>query len=629
MRPAKLFLVIVTALFLSLIVTAQAPQQNESRPAQQPMDDDKIEGAHAPLFSNQNSALEASRLTQAAASALPGTGASYESIPRKNFVDEFVFGKIERDKIPHAPLSSDAEFLRRAYLDATGLLPTLETTRAFLNDTDPNKRDKLIDSIVGSEAFADQFAYHYGELFRVDNPQFALFLKENLLADRPYNEMFYDIVTPTTKSARGVPTAQFYDAAAYISNKCVIWHDADHLKGFNRLDWIDEVTSDIGRVFLGVTMDCFSCHNGAGHTDTFNLFLTRMKRTEFWQQAAFFGNMRAVGNATNSAGAQFQNGNSMFDDLAPGYNTGNDGNYITMAENRFPRDGRSYQPAFFLTGEKPRPGETARKALGRILPSHIQFARATVNLMWKKLMVVGLVEPYDGFDLDRLDPKNPPPAPWTLQPSNPELLQALAEDFRANKYSLQHVIKTIMKSNAYQLSTQFEGEWKDAYIPYHARKFARILTGPEAADVVAQATDSPLRGQQFGKTLKYVKEFTTPSSSGRDVTAFMTAYYQGGREMPPIDKTMATPVQAMMMMASPIVTQRVSAQGDTRVAKLLKSGKSDEAIIEDLFLASVSRLPGASEMEVAQRVIAERGRQKGVEDIHWSVLNSPEFLLNH
>jgi Protein of unknown function (DUF1549)/Protein of unknown function (DUF1553) len=628
MKPAKLLLLITIALCVSLVLVAQV-SQNEQRPAQQPLDDDRIEGAHAPIFSPPNTAQEASRLTEAASSALPASTASYAPVPRKNFVDEFIFGKMERDKIPHAPLSGDSEFLRRAYLDATGLLPTVEEARAFLSSTEPNKRDKLIDTIVGSEAFADQFAYHYGELFRVDNPQFALFTKEWLLADRPYNDVFYDIVTPVTKVAGGVPTAQFYDAAAYISNKCVIWHDADHLKGFNRLDWIDEVTSDIGRVFLGVTMDCFSCHNGAGHTDSFNLFLTRMKRTDFWQQAAFFGNMRAVGNATNSAGAQFQNGNSLFDDLAPGYNTGNDGNYITMAENRFPRDGRAYQPAFFLTGEKPKPGETARKALGRILPSNIQFARATVNLMWKKLMVVGLVEPYDGFDLDRLDPKNPPKAPWTLQPTNPELLQAMAEDFRANNYSIQHVVKTIMKSNAYQLSTSFEGGWKDAYIPYHARKFARILTGPEAADVVAQATDVPLRGQQFGKTLRYVKEFTTPSSSGRDVSSFMAAYYQGGREMPPIEKTMATPLQAMMMMASPVVTQRVAADKETRVARLVKSGKSDEEIVEELFLASVSRIPAADEMEVAKRVMTEKGRQVGAEHIQWALLNTPEFLLNH
>src|SRR5207248_10128607 len=125
-------------------------------------------------------------------------------------------------------------------------------------------------------------------------------------------------------------------------------------------------------------------------------------------------------------------GSSLFDVLAPGYNTGNDGVCYTPAEVRFPRYGRTYEPSFLLTGEKPKPGEDPRKALARILPNHIQFSRATVNIVWQKLMVIGLVEPYDGFDLMRLDPKNPPPKPWTIQPSNPELLETLAEDFRSH-----------------------------------------------------------------------------------------------------------------------------------------------------------------------------------------------------
>ena len=636
MKPAKLAALITMVLLLTLAVSAQLPQQSRPQTGQPQINDDRLEAAHEQLFSNQDKAKEASRLTQAVAAALPGTGASYAPIPRKNFVDEFVFGRMERDHIPHAPLSGDAEFLRRAYLDATGLLPTPDEVRAFLSDTDPNKRDKLIDSLIGTEAFADQWAYHYGELLRTDDASFHLWTKEWIKVDRPYNEVFYDIVTPVTKNAKGLPTAQYYDPTAYVSNRCVIWTDTDHLKGFNRLDWIDEVTSDIGRVFLGITMDCFSCHNGAGHADSVNLFLASMKRTDFWQQAAFFGNMRPIGTSIESAGAQFQNGQSMFDDLAPGYNTGDDGNYVTAAENRFPRDGRTYSPAFLLTGEKPKPGENPRKALGRILPTHIQFARTTVNIIWQKLMVIGLVEPYDGFDLKRLDPKNPPPAPWTIQPTNPELLEALAEDFRGNNFSIHRVIKTIMKSNAYQLSTSFEGEWKDAYIPYHARRFARILTGPEAVDIMAQATDAPFSVQYYGEPRSYVKQLTNPKSmksrnpgDNNDVYAFMQAYYQSERALPPVDKSMASPVQAMMMMSSPVVTKRVGSEGTTRVANLLKSGKSDDGIIEELFLSSLSRFPAAGEVEVGKRLIAEKGRQRGVETIQWVLLNSPEFLLNH
>ena len=253
-------------------------------------------------------------------------------------------------------------------------------------------------------------------------------------------------------------------------------------------------------------------------------------------------------------------------------------------------------------------------------------------------MVVGLVEPYDGFDLLRLDPKNPPPAPWTIQPANPELLEALAQDFRANNFSIQRVIKTIMKSNAYQLSTAFPGQWKDSYIPYYARRFARVLTGPEAADIIAEATASPYSLQQFGKKLTQVKQLNDPfslsgrgggeASEGEALYTLMQAYFAQERNLPPDDKNTATPVQAMVMMSSPLVNKRVSAEGTTRVANLLKSGKSDDEMIEELFLSSLSRRPIAEEMEVAKRLIA-KDRKGGAEIVQWSLLQSAEFLLNH
>jgi len=645
MKPAKLVFIISMLFCLTLVVSAQRPEQSPAQPSQQQMDQDRLEAAHGQLLSGQDKAKEAGRLTEAVAAALPASPASFAPVPKKNFVDEFVFGRMERDKIPHAPLAGDEEFLRRAYLDSTGLLPTPDKIRAFLVDTDPNKRDKLIDSLIGTEEFADQWAYHYGELLRTREAGFHIWTKDWLRVDRPYNEVFADMVTPTTKNAKGFPTGlTFYDPIGYIATRCGVWTDADDYKGLNRLDWIDEITSDIGRVFLGLSMDCFSCHNGAGHADSFNMFLGSMKRTDFWQQAAFFGKMRNIGGSDGSA-RSFYGGNSIFDDLAPGYNTGSDGKFYTPAEGRFPRDGKTYEPAFLLTGEKPKPGEDPRKALARIVPNHIQFSRAAVNLVWQKLMVVGLVEPYDGFDLKRLDPKNPPAAPWTIQPANPELLQALAEDFRDHNFSIHRVIKNIMKSNAYQLSASFAGDWKDAYVPYYARRFARVLTGPETVDILAQATDVPYTLRQVGEAKQYVKELTNPlsmkgggggggglnvgnSPENPQVFAFMQAYYQAERAMPPVDKNIASPVQAMMMMTSSVVTKRIAAEGNTRVAKLLKAGKSDDELIEELFLASLSRRPSTEEVEVAKRVIA-KDRKTGPENVQWALLNSTEFLVNH
>jgi uncharacterized protein DUF1553 len=245
----------------------------------------------------------------------------------------------------------------------------------------------------------------------------------------------------------------------------------------------------------------------------------------------------------------------------------------------------------------------------------------------------------------RLDPKNPPPAPWTIQPSNPALLEALAEDFRSHNFSIHRVIKNIMKSNAYQLSASFPGEWKDAYVSYHARRFARVLTGPEAVDMVTQATSAPFELKLYGADRQYVKELTSPLSLKGDgggggalnagnspekvlIFSFLQAYYQAERAMPPVDKNVSSPVQAMMMMTSPVVTKRVSGEGSTRVANLLKSGKSDEEVIEELFLSSLTRRPTADEVDVAKRVIA-KDRKAGVENIQWALLNSTEFLVNH
>src|SRR5207247_2478203 len=261
---------------------------------------------------------------------------------------------------------------------------------------------------------------------------------------------------------------------------------------------------DIGRGVLGLSIECFSCHNGAGHTDSFNMFLGSRKRSDFWQQAAFFGKLRNIGSSDGS-GRNFYGEQAQYDDLAPGYNTGDDWPYYTPAEGRFPRDGKAYEPAF---------------------------------------------------------------------------------------------IKTIMKSKASQLSTSFRGEWKLAYIPYFARRFVRVLTPPEAVDMVAQATDQPFeikevrggagnRAEKLDVPFNYVSQLfdplavrglERPGSENLQIYAFLGAYYQAERTTPPVDKNIATPVQAMMMMTSPLVQKRVKAEGTTRVAKLLQAGKSDDQV---------------------------------------------------
>jgi len=647
MRSRKAVTVSCAVLFVAMTLLGQVEKQKVPTSQEQ----DRIDKAHEGIFSTKpDKAAEASRLSDLAGSK-PLPPSAKVNIPRKNFIDEHIFGRIERDRVAHAALANDEEFIRRAYLDATGLLPPTEEIQKFVASKDTRKRDQLIDSLIGTEEFAEQWAWFWLDLSRVArDPGYYFWTKQWLKADRPYNDVFKEIVTITGKSHPAVPAAGFYGAPAYNALRDLKPYDADNYTVFNRLDFTDEVTVDIGRIFLGINMDCFSCHNGAGHADAINLFLAGKTRKDFYRQAAFLGKTRTI-VSFNDQTLMLTDADRMVDDLGPGYNTGDDAPFYTPAGMRFPRDGKSYDPAFILTGETPRPGENPRKALARILPSHIQFARATVNLIWGKLMVVGFVEPYDSFDLNRIDPKKAPPKPWTVQPTNPELLDALAEDFRASNFSIHHLIKTIMKSNAYQLSTQFPAEWKEDYGRYYPRRFARVLTAPELADAVAQATDRPYSFSLRGHEMARVKQLTAPNDvrSGRGarpaigagaavtdpgpgeglaITNLMQAFFQPTRETPPFLGNRASVVQTMLMMASPVVNRRVMAEKGTRVGKLLDSGKSDVGAIEELFLASLSRRPTSEEIEVARQIL-EQDRKAGLENIQWALLNTPEFLLNH
>ena len=637
MQPRRLALLCILCMFATLTVLAQqAPQKPK---AQTKAEHDAIEKAHEGIFNAaEDKAAEASRLTDAMGGILP---ASFDvgEIPRKNFVDDHIFGRIERDGVPHAPLATDQEFIRRVYLDATGLIPTPEAVRAFVADDDVDKRDKLIDSLIGTDEFAEQWAWFWGDLFRVRDQSFQWFNKQWLKVDRPYDEVMYDMLTTAAKSHTMMPVLEFYRGPLYTATRAVSPTDADNYHLMDRLDFVDEVSVEVARIFLGLNLDCVSCHDGAGHLEGINSYLAGRLREDFHRNAAFFGKMRAVVSYSDRA-LNVSNANTIMDNEAGGYNTGDDAPFYTLAKARFPRDGNTYEPAFLLTGEGPRPGEDPRKALARIIPTHIQFGRATANLIWSKLMVVGFVEPYDSFDMDRLDPDNPPAEPWTIQPSNPQLLDALAEDFRANGFSIHRLIKTVMKSSAYQLSTKFPGEWKDEYTPYHSRRFVRVLTGPELADAIAQATDRPYNFSLKGQPVSRVKELAAPSNvsgrvrgaegpnEGTAIYALMQAFFQSTRETPAFQGNKASPMQAMLMMVSDVVTTRSTAVEGSRLLRLLESERTQQEIIEEVFMKTLSRQPTPEEIDVALQLM-EKDRKTGVENIQWALLNSPEFMLNH
>ena len=614
------------------------PDQRES---QQEIQDRLADSAHR-IAAESETAGEKARRAIAAADRLPRDEAAgpVGRLARRTLVDEVLGAQQEALGIPHAPPSSDAAFLRRATLDATGLIPSPDQVRAFLADDSPDKRARLVDELIGSEEFAEQWAWFFGDLFRlahqvgpVRNP-FQSWIKEWLTTDRPYDEVVRDLLTGVAKAHGSVPPLAFMARSHQAKSRIVM--SPDDYSIHNRLDAIDQFNVDVSRIFLGINTSCISCHDGADHLEPLNEWLSKRTREEFYRQSAFLGNARQI--TTWDDRSKNVVVDLLVDDLAKGYDTGNDAPYHTLSEGRFPRlEGLAYEPAFLLTGETPESGENPRDALARMLTDHPQFARATVNLVWGKLMTVAFVEPYNAFDLDRMGrlaagEEDPLPS----RPLNPELMDALAEDFRSSGFSFWHLVKTIMKSETYGLSPHFDGDWDEAWTGYYPRRYVRVLTGPELVDSLARATAVPTEFAFAGTTVERVKELTTPSDlggrrgrgEGAEVDALMQSFFQSNRMTPAPVGNRGSILQALLMMQSGVVNRRVSSESGGRVADLLASEKGDGDVVNELFLGTLGRLPTASEAELgAERIAADR--RQGTQDLQWALLNSPEFLLNH
>ena len=605
-------------LLLPVALLAQGPAPKVSH-----QDAEAFEQAHKPLIQPERpKSKDVSAATAKVAGVLPARGRT-GAVAQRTFIDKYIFARMAADKVPNAPLASDGEFARRAWIDATGRIPQPAELAAFLADRSPNKRDTLIDRLTASDGFIDKWTYYFEDLFRAGGRMgsglnlFHYWVREWLKLDRPYNEVVTDLLTGAGKSSFSVPGALYYQRDFVKAKDDPESPDAHDL--VNQPDTVDEFTVTYSKVFLGISVACISCHDGAGHLEKVNLFLVKKKREEFFSQAAFFGKTRQIMNWENGYQA---NTEYTVDDEAPGYDR--------KAESivRVPRRGKGLsEPRFLLTGEAPREGENARDGLARMMTSHIQFRRAFVNRIWAELMGFGIVEPVDDFDLERYDAKNPPPAPWTVQPSNPALLDAMAEDFGAHNYSFRHVVRTIMKSSAYQLSSSFPGEWQETYTPYYARKYVRMLSAPELHDAITLATGRPGKFSSGTEQVGMAMQMPEPGKAGGEVKTFMRTFGQASRDDMP-KKVPPSSLQAMLLMQSKVVTERVNSAKGGLLASLLEKTADDRALVEQLYLHTVSRKPSEAELGVGLEALG-KDRRRGAENLQWALLNSPEFLFNY
>lgn len=597
---------------------------------------------------------QATTLTSRVANSLPKTviapvtPATTDGV--EQIIDRHVFGKMKADGIPHAELCSDNEFIRRVYLDLWGRLPDPDDVRAFLSDESSDKRNRLIDRLLGldfmqkpghddykgpwlvEKPFLDKWTYFFGDLFRNgaqgNAQQFRDYIYTFVRFNIPYDYVVRDMLTATAI------TVQSSGVAGFLTR-----HEVDGLRCADVMheDMCDEIALHTTRLFLGVNLECVSCHNGAGHVDNINLWLSKRKRVEFWRQAAFFGNLRIFRASLQGQEFTLLDGPAIrperiwqgkidkYVSKNPLTRFGGLGYRLDAPSVlRVGRDKKADVFAeFLLTKERPAENANPRYEYARMITTHPQFAKATVNLFWSKLMTTGIVEPVFDWDLDRQDARNPPPAPWTIQPSHPKLLDELAREFRKSGHDLRLLMRMIVRARAYQLSSRFDGQYKPEYDRYYSRKLVRRLSAEEIYDALAKSTNV------FGHGVKYTLEQVGPPGDA-DLKQFLDFFGQSNRLTKPAD-TSVTTVQAALMMNSDLVKKKISAETKGSLVYSLTHKDpptASDKIVEELFLATLLRFPTDEEKMDAAAHIDQHGKQ-GVEDLQWALINKLEFIVNY
>jgi hypothetical protein len=555
-------------------------------------------------------------------------------VPSRGVIDDHIFGKMADDGIPYAPLASDTEFLRRVTLDLTGRIPSATDVRVFLADPSSRKRTDLIHKLVNSPEFVDKWTMFYGDLLRnVAAPtttaniypegRNALY---NTIRDFLDSRMPYDVFVQKIITANG--SSWEYGGATYVFAMQTAMGPVQ--------DTYDTFAARTATQFLGLgNLDCVLCHDGKGHLDKLNAWGATTTRKDAWELAAFFSRVRNVRSANMAT-----TGTVYYWTISEA--TTGDYGLATTSGNRPARnpinDNRIVRPRYIFS-TSPLAGATYRETFAANLIHDRQFARAAVNYLWKAMMGMGIVEPADQFDPKRLDPANLPVG-WSVQPSHPELLEALTDDFIAGGFDVRRLLEKIADSSAYQLSSSFPDEWKIEYATYFARKFARRLWAEEVHDAITTATGVlpaapgyaiggpllPLDPVLYAMQLPDTQE---PRSNADGATTFMNYFMRGNRDTTTRTGE-ATVLQALAMMNNNFVLRRVrNSTAGSNVNRLLANRDvDDDRLIDELYLATLGRYASAAERDAA-RAALKSNRTQGAENLQWALLNKLDFLYNY
>jgi hypothetical protein len=487
-----------------------------------------------------------------------------------NYIDQLVGEKLKKLRILPSELCTDEEFLRRATIDITGLLPTEEEYRDFLADSASDKRSRLVDRLLERKEFAEIWAMKWAELLMIKTTNVVSnktsFLYYTWLADRITSGVPLDQIVRELLSATGGTLKN--PAAAYFHV------ERDTLK----------TAENVAQVFCGIRTQCAQCHNHP---------FDRWTMDDYYSFAAFFAQ---VGRKT---GEDYRE--QIVFDRGGG-------------EVRHPVGGRTMPPKF-LGGDAPAipAGKDRRLVLAEWItsPDNPYFATSVANRMWAHFFGQGIIEPVDDIRVS-----NPP--------SNPELFARLGEKLTEYKFDFKQLVRDICNSEAYQRSSvRNESNAGDERNFAHAS--ARRIPAEQLLDCIGQATAAPDKfpGLPLGARAVQIADGATRNY-------FLTTFGRAPRDTVCAceAKTEPTLSQALHMLNGNTIQGKVQSGG--LIKKLLAEKKEPQAVLDTLYVRCLTREPTAEERQRLLEIVkAAPNVQQGLEDVFWAILNSREFLFNH
>ncbi|MGE9269207.1 MAG: DUF1549 domain-containing protein, partial [Verrucomicrobiales bacterium] len=496
----------------------------------------------------------------------------------QNYIDTHIHEKLHKLRIVPSELCSDEVFIRRAFLDLIGQLPSLKDRADFLADEDPHKRAKLIDTLIERNEFTEMWVMKWAELLQIrtfDNGPnrvsykaalgYHRWLRERIAANTPFNEIARELLA-SKGGTFSTPATNFFQV------------EPDVLK----------LTENVAQVFMGTRIQCAQCHNHP---------FDRWTMDDYYGFAAFFAQVKRKRAEDPRERIIFDGGGEM--------------KHPVTRKNASPR---------FLGTETPDElpkGQSRREIVANWLasPDNPWFARNVVNILWAHFFGIGIINPVDDVRVS-----NPP--------SNPALLDALAKQFITSNYDIRSIVRDICNSNTYQRSTQTNAtNTTDETNFSHA--LIRRLRAEVLLDSISQVTETPnkFKGLPLGASAIQIADGNTSSY-------FLTTFGRATRATVCSCEVKMEPnlSQALHLLNGEATHQRV--KRSRVVARQLDSGATPATIIDHLFLRILGRLPTAGEQQKLQVALQEAGRSKSevreiLDDLFWALLNSKEFIFNH